>query len=115
MRIVLRRQWLAVTVILGVSMVLGGVQSEYPWIDGPLNGLVAGVLLFVLLRLGLVALISAMLLGSAMFAVPLTTDLSVWYAWPSLLLLGLVFAFYACAFYISLAGRSIVRGSILPE
>ncbi len=51
--------------ILGVSMVLGGVQSEYPWIDGPLN--------------------------------------------------GLVFAFYACAFYISLAGRSIFRGSILPE
>jgi serine/threonine-protein kinase len=114
LRVVLRRQWLAVTVLFCVTVAAAAAQAEVPWLYAMFAGLFISMFFLVLLRLGFVAAVSYMLLDGALKA-PLVSDPSGWFSGRWLFIVGLYFALYAYAFYISLGGRPIFRGSILPE
>ena len=95
MRAILRKRWLAVAVVFPILFVWDiGALSEPVWLSVIMNLVVTAVIMFVLLRFGLLATI----VGAATYVLtglyPLTTDFSLWYANATI---------YACAGVLVLA------------
>ena len=74
-----------------------------------------GLSVFLLIRLGLLALVATFVFGFCSGNFPLTTQGSAWYAGISLagILLMAAIAFYA--FYTSLGGRPVFGGAVLED
>jgi hypothetical protein len=70
---------------------------------------------FLLIRLGLLALVASVVFGFCFLNLPLTTQGSAWYAGITLtaILLMAAMAFYG--FYTSLGGRPLFGGAVLEE
>ncbi len=70
---------------------------------------------FLLIRLGLLALVASVVFGFCFLSLPLTTQGSAWYAGISLtgILLMAAMAFYG--FYTSLGGRPVFGGAVLED
>jgi len=103
--IILRRQWLAVGAyfLFQVGMkVLGG---EHLLLDLLFGSLGAALLLMVLLRFGLVALMSMFLFEYMLTVYTITTDLSAWYAGSTLWAVTICAALTGAAFLTALGGR----------
>jgi hypothetical protein len=66
-------------------------------------------------RYGLLAFISAMFFFHAWVFLPITSDLSAWYAGDFVLALVVYIALALYAFYISLAGQRLFRGGFLQD
>ena len=79
LRVLLRRQWLAVTAscLVFIPFLAFG---DSPLLDIPLGLINVGIEVFVLMRLGLHALIVIETLSILLVTLPVTTDPSAWYA-----------------------------------
>ena len=66
-------------------------------------------LTLVLVRLGLLALISMAVACRLLFLVPMTMDSSRWYFGYSFAVISAISVLAACAFYVSLGGRPLLR------
>jgi len=115
LRVILRRQWAAVGGYLLLAVVLATLQSDDPrfaWILAALEG---GLVLFVLIRFGLLACFSMSLFQQSIAWSSPVADFPAWYAQPFVmeLLAAGILAVYG--FVISTAGRPIFREPILPE
>jgi hypothetical protein len=108
LRVVLRRDWLAAGAFVSVYMVLNVIGTPASPALGALFGVVeTALLVFVMLRFGLVALIASSFVYELLLLFPITADFSVWYAGTSLFALLSVAAIAAFAFHSSLAGRPL--------
>ena len=65
------------------------------------------VSVLVVLRFGLLAMMTAQLVQQALIKFPVTTSLSEWYAPSGLVGLGIALGLAVVAFYISLGGQSL--------
>ena len=112
LRFLLRRQWLAAVVfLLIVPVMVGRDFNLLPW--GPLSALLAGlVILLVLLRFGVLALIACLCCDMMLQGVPLSPNLSAWYAHATLVPLGFVAAITCYGLYAATYGRSICHDRI---
>ena len=112
LRAVLRKEWLAAAVFVLFfavpSFLIGGL------ISGAFSLVLAAAEIFVFLRFGLLAWVSANYFGH-MLQFPLTTDSSAWYAGTSLLVLVVLAAIAIYGFRIALAGRPIFSGMPLDD
>lgn len=113
-RLALRRTWLAVAVtsILAAFSFL----PEHPADQVTYLCMLPAILLlfwFVLFRFGLLSILLGVSIADLLRQMPLTLDLSSWYAAPSLLTLGVVLGIALWALRACLAGRRIVRDPIL--
>lgn len=111
MRLLLRRDWLAgaslgLLLIFGTLTFYGSVSMTLPIVLA--NAVLLIALTLVLVRLGLLALISMLVASQLLFLVPLTLDASRWYFGYTLGVLFAISALAAYAFYISLGGRSLL-------
>ena len=87
-------------------MMVGGDFERLPW--GPLSAvLTALVILFVLLRFGVLALIACVCCDVMLTEVPLSPNLSAWYAHATLVPLGFVAVITCYGYYAATYGRSI--------
>ena len=77
------------------------------------TGLVVGTMIACLLRFGLLSVIGGMGMIALMNYSNLTWDFQQWYAGSSLITMVAVLAVAGWAFYISLAGRSLFKDSVL--
>jgi serine/threonine-protein kinase len=113
--IILRKEWLAV----GATWLISTVALALNLSDQPLALLMAPIgaamMLLPLVRYGLLAMISSQFYFHLWIMYPMTFDLSVWYAGSFIvgLIVGLGLVVYA--FYISLAGQSLVHGDFLGD
>jgi hypothetical protein len=108
LRLVLRRDWLAAGAFVLIYAVLSAVATtSSPVLAALFTAVSTGLLLFTMLRFGLVALIASFFVVVLMQMFPLTADFSVWYAGASLFALLGVAALAAFAFPASLAGRPL--------
>jgi predicted Ser/Thr protein kinase len=108
LRLVLRRDWLAAGAFVLLYAVLSAVATtSSPVLAALFTAVSTGLLLFTMLRFGLVALIASFFVVVLMQMFPLTADFSVWYAGASLFALLSVAALAAFAFHASLAGRPL--------
>ncbi len=93
LRRLLRRTWLAgalTTLMIAPVVVPRGSHPAVAWVMLGAGGL--GVLIWALSRFGMLPVIAAMFIALVLNRVPLTLNLSVWYADQSLLALALAFA-----------------------
>jgi hypothetical protein len=116
LRLVLRRQWLAIGAAFVLMTVVQGLQlqaSSLPvWITACA---VWALLIFVIVRFGVLAALISFVYGNMLLSLPLTTDASAWYAnrgWFGLTLLAAVTGF---GVYASLAGRPLLATTLLQD
>jgi hypothetical protein len=114
-RVVLKRQWLAVGIMYVVFVALGTSQAQQPWISLALFMLVWFIVLFVLIRFGVLPAMMLFLFANFPSWVPLTTDLSRWYATHSLVTMGIMVALALYGFFVSQAGRSLFGKDLLAD
>jgi serine/threonine protein kinase len=118
LRTIFRRLWLA-TAIFSVILTLGFVSTIgfghvglFDWVTLPLY---AALLVFILTRLGVLALVVAFSVAATLGNFPLTVDLSTWYAGSSLFAIASVLALTAYALYTALAGRPLFKAGFLDS
>lgn len=105
MRFLLRNQWLAgaVAVLLWTALFAGGSGSYVFAIQVAVN---MAVIVFVLIRYGLLAMVATFFSFWMLHFLPITSDIGAWYWQSSLFCLAIVAAVGAYGFYTSLGGRT---------
>ena len=114
-RVLLRKEWAAAAAFVLLLTVLGAASSQFAPVV-LVTGLVYWVLLvFLLIRFGLLAWVAQGIFHNLLASFPLTTQGSAWYAGISLagILLMAAMAFYG--FYTSLGGRPVFGRAVLEE
>jgi serine/threonine-protein kinase len=114
LRILLRRQYLAAAAFVVLLSLPGTVQSDYPLLNLPLNLIFGSVMVFLLLRFGLLAGIAALTLLAYSDMVT-TTQFSSWSSTPTLLALIAVLSWSLYGFVVSLGGRPMFGSGLLDE
>jgi hypothetical protein len=125
LRIVLRRQWLAVLGFCVLCATLDGLSFAADpsgeilvgsMVVGAVGGLVlGGVILLILLRFGMLALVASFLMSSLLFHFPLSTDPAAPYFGISMLVLLSAMALSVIAFRIALGGRRLLGVDLLAD
>jgi type IV secretory pathway VirB3-like protein len=111
LRAMLRRDWLGAGAFVSIYMALNAIGTPAtPAVAALFAGVETALLVFVMLRFGLVALIASSFVYELMLLFPITADFSVWYAGASLFALLSVAAMAVFAFHASLAGRPLLEG-----
>jgi protein kinase-like protein len=110
---VFRRKWLG-AVPLGLLFLMLHLSGENLVIELPFAVLMAALLVFVVLRFGLLAVAAGGLVASLMTVSPLTLDFSRWYAGRSLLALTVVVAIALYGFRAAF-GRRPIFGMVALE
>jgi hypothetical protein len=114
LRVLLRRQWAASVAFATLFSVSAALGSSTPLIDGFAGLGFALIVLFIMIRLGLLAfMVTVMFSHWGSFV--LTTDFSTWYAGRSLLAILVFAALAVYGFWISLAGRPLFKDEILDS
>jgi hypothetical protein len=84
--------------------------SHHPLLEGPLRVAVYSIAALAVVRFGLVTLAAGILTVELLLNVPVTADLSAWYA-PGMLIVFLsVLALAVWGFWTSLAGQRLLSG-----
>jgi len=118
LRTLFRRLWLAAAAFIVVfslfifSSTEWGQLGLFDWVTVPLF---AALLVFILTRFGVLALLVAFSVSTALQDFPLAADLSTWYAGSSLFAITSVLALTAYALYTALAGRPLFKTGFLDK
>jgi serine/threonine-protein kinase len=113
--IVLRRDWLTACVAWGLLTITLSLSGQNPTIDWPFAGLMAGLVVFALMRLGLLAATSMFLFFFWTSVMPLTSDFSTFYAGSTALTLLTLAALAAYGYRTALAGQPLFRGGFIED
>jgi serine/threonine-protein kinase len=114
LRVLLRRQWLAIGGLVALIGIINVLVAENPLIAGPAAVILVSLMVAMLIRFGLLALGAGTFLGGLSF-MPLTLDFSAWYAPVALIPTLVALAVVLFAFYTSLAGRPLFADDPLAE
>ena len=110
LRVILRKDWIAAAAVLSLVATAVALVSDVPVIAAVANLLVAGMVLFLMTRFGLVATYALAytsdLLNSGV------TDFTSWHSYTVWIPLSVIAALSVGAFYISLAGRPLLREAL---
>jgi hypothetical protein len=117
LRALLRKEWAATVafiLLFTVTFALGAGRQFVPFDLVP-DLIYWGLMVFLLIRFGLLAFVAQGFFNGLFWNYPLTIQGSAWYAGISLtgILLMAVLAFYG--FYTSLGGRPVFGGAVLEE
>ena len=108
LRALLRREWLAAAVFVVIYMTIGALVSPEALLLAALfTAIETAILVFVMLRFGLLALLAAAFAYEIVVVFPINADFSAWYAGASTFALLSVAAVAAYAFHTALAGRPL--------
>lgn len=111
-RAMFRRLWLAVTALIVLLVVLlAPMTLIYVFFDT----LIAALAVFALIRFGVLALMSGIIVVLTLGAFLFAADFSAWYAGSSLFAIGSVLALTAYALYTALAGRPLFKTGFLEN
>jgi Protein kinase domain len=113
--ILLRRERLAFVALWILLTIVQGLLSEAGLLMMPFVGLVSLVVLVVLYRFGLFALMASLFIVHLWVFMPMTTELTAWYAFDFTVGLAIAVALVLYAAYISLAGQPLLSGKLLPD
>jgi serine/threonine-protein kinase len=113
--IFVRRNWL--TAILGWAIfpALFVTQGENFWLDLFFTGIASAIMVYGLMRFGLVAGIMMFLVFSWTLSLPMTINFSAWYGAYSAVTMIVIAALAFYAYRNATAGRSLFRGNFIPD
>jgi hypothetical protein len=105
-RLVLRKEWLAILVALLVVSILSALTDpDHPVLNATFYVGLWGIALLLLIRFGLLPFMMALCINNVLEVYPLTTHLSAWYAEPTLFVFSLILAAAIFGFYTSTAAK----------
>jgi serine/threonine-protein kinase len=109
MRLLLRRTWIALGVVIALTLALFNPGSGHPapWLIGLL--VLATVHWLVLFRFGLLPVVLGTTVGKVLLVLPLTYDLTAWYGYVTVVVLCVTVGVAVWGFWIALAGRPLFR------
>jgi hypothetical protein len=108
LRLLLRREWLAAAAFVLLYGILGALlATAAPILSGLSTAAGISILVFVMLRFGLVALFASAFAYEATIMFPITSDFAAWYSGTSLFALLTLAAIAAYACHSALAGRPL--------
>ena len=107
LKFVLRKDWLAAIAFVAIFAVPQGLLDSHPTIELPTMILVYSIAVLIVLRFGLIPLAVAIFTVDMAANLPLSGDLSAWFATNSLLALLSVLVLAVWGFYHSLGGQPI--------
>ena len=108
-KFIVRNQWLALAIFVGLEVMQRMVGSEHFVLDFIVWTLVFGVAALAVVRFGLIALGIGVFLADVLLNVPYSLDFSNWYAGHNLLLVFSFFAIGVWGFYLSLGGKKLLK------
>jgi len=114
LRILLRRQYLAAAAFVLIASVPPTASSDYPLLSLPFNIIFSVGIVFLLLRFGLLAGISA-LTFLAYFTIVTTTHFSSWSSASTLVAMVGILGWTLYGFLVSLGGRPMFGSGLLDE
>jgi Protein kinase domain len=114
-RIVLRRDGIAIVAVLAIFGLSGFVDSGNFSLDLISGAMLAGCLMALFFRFGLLAMIEAQFVVEVLLVFPMTFDTSSWYAGSTLLAFAAIAALVVYGFRTALAGRSAFGDAVAPE
>jgi hypothetical protein len=109
LRVVLRKQWIAVVAFIPVGIALNFSSSSSLWLDLTYAAMYSVIWVVVLLRFGLLATMMADASRGLLLLFPRTMDLSAWYAGTVALPLIVIALVTVYGFRNSLGGRRIIQ------
>jgi len=113
-RVILRRQWLAVAAWMTLSAAPGVLWVDNPYAAVLLGLAQAALTVTIIIRVGLLAIVSAIGVRYILLHIPITLDFSSWYAGFSVFALLLIAAIALYGFHVSLGGKPMF-GRMLEE
>jgi hypothetical protein len=115
-RVIFRREWLAAGVFVLILTVVSSVVSPFNlYISVPVRLLQYSLMIFVLLRFGLLPFVVGSFVNNILLLFPITTDFSAWYAGSSIFALAFLGLLAAYMFRVALAGRPLFKAEILDS
>jgi serine/threonine-protein kinase len=113
--IILRRDWLAAGAGWGLITFFYSTGGDYASINWSFGMVSAALITFVLMRFGLLALMTLFLVSYFTYSLPITMNLTAWYGTSTIFALVIVAALGTYGFYMSLGGQRLLRGQLLPD
>ncbi len=114
-RMLLRKQWAAAAVLILILTASEALRTEAPLLFALFLAIAYAVLVFLLMRFGLLAAIAAFFFNRLLNGFPITTDASAWYAGIGLTAVLVMAAVTLYGFYTSLAGRPVFGKAALED
>ena len=115
LRVVLRREWLALLVGWVVGTLFVSLQFDSLALDLFFVGTNAALYLFALMRFGLLTAAFSHFAALLLLDLAVTPDLSAWYAGATFIGAATLVGIAAYGFYTSLGGQPIFRGDLLDR
>jgi hypothetical protein len=108
--------WAAVVLALLVLAIPDMLVVDVPlWMSLPVDLLLNGILVFVLVRYGLLAGVMTVYAVNRLLQLPLTSDLASWTATPTLWMMAVMVALAVYGFRTALAGRPALKADLLAD
>ena len=106
-RLVLRKYWLSVAVT-GILVLLTSLGGENFGVEMPYVVLTTAIIMFALVRLGILAAAVASFIGNLFTSFPITVDFSLWYSAQSLFMFAVVLALLCYGFRLALGNKPLL-------
>ncbi|HEV2688614.1 MAG TPA: hypothetical protein VGV35_08675, partial [Bryobacteraceae bacterium] len=108
-RTLLRKQWLAAGLMVIVLAAMQAINAVNPFIGWPVSIVFFGLLVFTLMRFGLLALCLAIFVSILTGEFPIGTDFSVWYSGAMAFTFLAVLTLAIYGFRTALAGQPLFK------
>ena len=112
---VVRREWIAAAIFWAGSILLYFTAFEHPAIDIWFAAVDAAIIVFCVIRLGLLATITFFIVNSLIVYAPFTSDLSAWYATHALPYYAIIAFLLVYGYRTSTAGKNLFSGDLMPD
>ena len=106
-RVLLRKPWLSAVVFVGIWVFYKSLGGEHLAILIPTLALMYGTAAFVMVRFGLIALVSGFFVTDLLFGLPMTSDSSSWFFGAVVFAYAEVLALALWAFHTSLGAQKL--------
>ena len=113
LRALLRRRSLAVAAYVLLVTASFALQQSHPLIVAAGVSIVGGLVMFILVRFGVLAMIELILVETTLTSFPLTQDFSTWYAGSTIFASATVLLLTVYAFHTAIAGRPLFKDGFL--
>jgi hypothetical protein len=108
-RVLLRKQWLAAGVVVVALAAVYATNEVNPYIGWPVNILFFALMVFTLMRFGLLAVAVSIFFAVFLNKFPVNTDLAVWYAGDAAFTILFTAALAVYGFRTAMAGQPLFK------
>ncbi len=105
LRALLRSQWIAAATFALLFLFVAAANRGV--IAGAFGAIYFGLVIFCLIRFGVLPMAAALFVNNVLIDFPLTADFSVWYASSTIFILVVVLALTTYAFHTAVAGQPV--------